>query len=95
MTEVFPRSVWSTEDTLNFWKGIADVGLLEEVVTNISTELLELLNSVQQLRDLAPIQDTGTQEHYSTTVCTITTVPFRKESTDLAVRMEKLTAKAS
>ncbi|XP_023268994.1 glucocorticoid modulatory element-binding protein 1-like isoform X2 [Seriola lalandi dorsalis] len=47
-----------SEDTLNFWKGIADVGLLGEVVTNISTELLELLNSVQQLRDLAAIQDT-------------------------------------
>ncbi|XP_071357377.1 glucocorticoid modulatory element-binding protein 1 isoform X2 [Trachinotus anak] len=47
-----------SEDTLNFWKGIADVGLLGEVVTNISTELLELLHSVQQLRDLAAIQDT-------------------------------------
>ncbi|XP_018556801.1 glucocorticoid modulatory element-binding protein 1 isoform X1 [Lates calcarifer] len=47
-----------SEDTLNFWKGIADVGLLGEVVTNISTELLELLNGVQQLRDLAALQDT-------------------------------------
>ncbi|KAG7245268.1 hypothetical protein INR49_023877 [Caranx melampygus] len=47
-----------SEDTLNFWKGIADVGLLGEVVTNINTELLELLHSVQQLRDLASIQDT-------------------------------------
>ncbi|XP_029370614.1 glucocorticoid modulatory element-binding protein 1 [Echeneis naucrates] len=47
-----------SEDTLNFWKGIADVGLLGEVVTNISTELLDLLNSVQQLRDLSAIQDT-------------------------------------
>ena len=51
----------STEDTLNFWKGIADVGLLGEVVTNISTELLELLNGVQQLRNLAALQDTGTE----------------------------------
>ncbi|KAG7500943.1 glucocorticoid modulatory element-binding protein 1-like isoform X2 [Solea senegalensis] len=47
-----------SEDTLNFWKGIADVGLLGEVVTNISTELLELLNGVQQLRNLAALQDT-------------------------------------
>uniref|UniRef100_A0A3B4BN61 SAND domain-containing protein n=1 Tax=Periophthalmus magnuspinnatus TaxID=409849 RepID=A0A3B4BN61_9GOBI len=37
-----------SEDTLNFWKGIADVGLLGEVVTNINTELLALLNGVQQ-----------------------------------------------
>ncbi|XP_040908682.1 glucocorticoid modulatory element-binding protein 1 isoform X2 [Toxotes jaculatrix] len=47
-----------SEDTLNFWKGIADVGLLGEVVTNISTELLELLNGVRQLKDLAALQDT-------------------------------------
>uniref|UniRef100_A0A3Q3X1M5 SAND domain-containing protein n=1 Tax=Mola mola TaxID=94237 RepID=A0A3Q3X1M5_MOLML len=48
----------STEDTLNFWKGIADVGLLGEVVTNISTELLELLTGVQQRREAAALQDT-------------------------------------
>ncbi|XP_049890585.1 glucocorticoid modulatory element-binding protein 1 isoform X2 [Epinephelus moara] len=47
-----------SEDTLNFWKGIADVGLLGEVVTNISTELLELLNGVQQRREPAALQDT-------------------------------------
>ena len=60
------RLVWavclSTEDTLNFWKGIADVGLLGEVVTNISTELLELLNGVQQRREPAALQDTGTEQ---------------------------------
>lgn len=54
----------STEDTLNFWKGIADVGLLGEVVTNISTELLELLNGVQQRREPAALQDTGTLQRY-------------------------------
>lgn len=47
-----------SEDTLNFWKGIADVGLLGEVVTNISTELLELLNGVQQRSEPAGLQDT-------------------------------------
>ncbi|XP_034401270.1 glucocorticoid modulatory element-binding protein 1 [Cyclopterus lumpus] len=47
-----------SEDTLNFWKGIADVGLLGEVVTNISTELVELLNGVQQRREPATLQDT-------------------------------------
>lgn len=56
----------STEDTLNFWKGIADVGLLGEVVTNISTELLELLNGVQQRREPAGSQDTGTEPHLCT-----------------------------
>lgn len=54
----------STEDTLNFWKGIADVGLLGEVVTNISTELQELLNGVQQRREPPALQDTGTVKHY-------------------------------
>lgn len=47
-----------SEDTLNFWKGIADVGLLGEVVTNINTELLELLNGVQQRRKAGALQDT-------------------------------------
>lgn len=46
-----------SEETLNFWKGIADVGLLGEVVTNISSELLQLLSGVQQCRDSAAMQD--------------------------------------
>ncbi|KAK1340296.1 hypothetical protein QTO34_018863 [Cnephaeus nilssonii] len=32
-----------SEDTLMFWKGIADVGLMEEVVCNIQKEIEELL----------------------------------------------------
>lgn len=64
-----PRSRWRSgkrsvsvpaEDTLTFWKGIADVGLLGEVVTNISSELLEMLNGVQQRQETAALQDTGT-----------------------------------
>lgn len=47
-----------SEDTLNFWKGIADVGLLGEVVTNINTELLALLNGVQQRSEPGVLQDT-------------------------------------
>ncbi|CAL1584301.1 unnamed protein product [Knipowitschia caucasica] len=47
-----------SEDTLTFWKGIADVGLLGEVVTNINTELLALLNGVQQRSEPGELQDT-------------------------------------
>ncbi|XP_034560900.1 glucocorticoid modulatory element-binding protein 1 isoform X2 [Notolabrus celidotus] len=47
-----------SEDTLNFWKGIADVGLLGEVVTNISTVLQELLSGVQQRKEPAALQET-------------------------------------
>ncbi|CAG5884230.1 glucocorticoid modulatory element-binding protein 1 isoform 2-T3 [Menidia menidia] len=47
-----------SEDALNFWKGIADVGLLGEVVTNINTELMQLLNGVLQRREQATLQDT-------------------------------------
>ncbi|XP_072226438.1 glucocorticoid modulatory element-binding protein 1 isoform X2 [Leuresthes tenuis] len=47
-----------SEDALNFWKGIADVGLLGEVVTNINTELVQLLNGVLQRREQAALQDT-------------------------------------
>ncbi|XP_015255415.1 PREDICTED: glucocorticoid modulatory element-binding protein 1-like [Cyprinodon variegatus] len=47
-----------SEDTLNFWKGIADVGLLGEVVTNINTELVQMLDGVLQRREQAVLQDT-------------------------------------
>ncbi|KAF7210693.1 glucocorticoid modulatory element-binding protein 1 isoform X2 [Nothobranchius furzeri] len=46
-----------SEDTLNFWKGIADVGLLGEVVTNISTELMQMLNGMLQRKEQSTIQD--------------------------------------
>lgn len=51
----------STEETLNFWKGIADVGLLGEVVPNISAELLELLNSVKQRNEATAGQEAGAE----------------------------------
>ncbi|KAF5909148.1 glucocorticoid modulatory element-binding protein 1, partial [Clarias magur] len=46
-----------SEETLNFWKGIADVGLMGEVVSNIRTELLEMLRGVQLRSDQTSIQD--------------------------------------
>lgn len=47
------------EETLSFWKGIADVGLMGEVVSNIRTELLEMLRGVQLRSDQANLQDVG------------------------------------
>lgn len=41
-----------------FWKGIADVGLMEEVVCNIQKEIEELLRGVQQRLIHAPFQVT-------------------------------------
>lgn len=52
---------FSLEDTLNFWKGIADVGLLGEVVTKISSELLDLLKRLQLLKESVVLQNTGTK----------------------------------
>ncbi|XP_060721728.1 glucocorticoid modulatory element-binding protein 1 isoform X2 [Tachysurus vachellii] len=46
-----------SEETLSFWKGIADVGLTGEVVSNIRTELLEMLRGVQLRSDQANLQD--------------------------------------
>ncbi|XP_069479068.1 glucocorticoid modulatory element-binding protein 1 isoform X2 [Ambystoma mexicanum] len=37
-----------SEETLMFWKGIADVGLMDEVVSNIQKEMQELLRGVQE-----------------------------------------------
>ncbi|XP_021507073.1 glucocorticoid modulatory element-binding protein 1 [Meriones unguiculatus] len=47
-----------SEDTLLFWKGIADVGLMEEVICNIQKEIEELLRGVQQRLIQAPFQAT-------------------------------------
>ncbi|XP_047648863.1 glucocorticoid modulatory element-binding protein 1 isoform X1 [Phacochoerus africanus] len=47
-----------SEDTLMFWKGIADIGLMEEVVCNIQKEIEELLRGVQQRLIQAPFQVT-------------------------------------
>ncbi|KAM8884533.1 glucocorticoid modulatory element-binding protein 1 isoform 2-T2 [Synchiropus picturatus] len=47
-----------SEDALTFWKGIADVGLLGEVVTNVSMELMEMLNGVRERQDSVALQDT-------------------------------------
>ncbi|KAG2460929.1 glucocorticoid modulatory element-binding protein 1 [Polypterus senegalus] len=46
-----------SEETLNFWKGIADVGLMGEVVSNIRNELLALLRGVQQRSGLSTLQE--------------------------------------
>lgn len=47
------------EDTLMFWKGIADVGLMEEVVCNIQKEIEEVLRGVQQRLGQSSLQITG------------------------------------
>ncbi|KAI5087157.1 glucocorticoid modulatory element-binding protein 1 [Silurus meridionalis] len=46
-----------SEETLSFWKGIADVGLMGEVVSNIRTKLLEMLRGVQLCSDQTSLQD--------------------------------------
>lgn len=50
------------EDTLMFWKGIADVGLMEEVVCNIQKEIEEVLKGVQQRLGQSSFPITGELE---------------------------------
>lgn len=57
--EIDGVALFVAEDTLAFWKGIADVGLLGEVVTNIQKELMEMLAGVQQRMGQTPLQITG------------------------------------
>ncbi|XP_058051999.1 glucocorticoid modulatory element-binding protein 1 isoform X3 [Ahaetulla prasina] len=47
-----------SEEMLMFWKGIADVGLMEEVVCNIQKEIEEVLKGVQQRLAQSPFQIT-------------------------------------
>ncbi|XP_070619896.1 glucocorticoid modulatory element-binding protein 1 isoform X3 [Erythrolamprus reginae] len=47
-----------SEEMLMFWKGIADVGLMEEVVCNIQKEIEEVLRGVQQRLAQSPFQIT-------------------------------------
>ncbi|XP_059412866.1 glucocorticoid modulatory element-binding protein 1-like [Carassius carassius] len=46
-----------SDETLSFWRGIAEVGLMEEVVSNIRSELLSLLRGVQLHTDPSSLQD--------------------------------------
>ncbi|XP_078538703.1 glucocorticoid modulatory element-binding protein 1 isoform X3 [Lissotriton helveticus] len=45
-----------SDETLTFWKGIAEVGLMDEVVCNIQKEIQELLQTVQDRLCQAPFQ---------------------------------------
>ncbi|KAG8451216.1 hypothetical protein GDO86_003453 [Hymenochirus boettgeri] len=45
-----------SEETLLFWKGISDVGLMDEVISKIENELEDLLNGVQQHAGQVPFQ---------------------------------------
>ncbi|XP_069080236.1 glucocorticoid modulatory element-binding protein 1 isoform X2 [Pleurodeles waltl] len=47
-----------SDETLTFWKGIAEVGLMDEVVCNIQKEIQELLRSVQERLCQSPFQVT-------------------------------------
>ncbi|KAM4699620.1 LOW QUALITY PROTEIN: glucocorticoid modulatory element-binding protein 1 [Discoglossus pictus] len=47
-----------SEETLLFWKGISDVGLMDEVISRIQNELEELLSGVQQRAGHTSIQVT-------------------------------------
>ncbi|XP_071993089.1 glucocorticoid modulatory element-binding protein 1 isoform X2 [Engystomops pustulosus] len=47
-----------SEETLLFWKGISDVGLMDEVISKIQDEIEELLSGVQQRIDQQPFQIT-------------------------------------
>ncbi|XP_042600947.1 glucocorticoid modulatory element-binding protein 1-like [Cyprinus carpio] len=46
-----------SDETLSFWRGIAEVGLMGEVVSNIRSELLSLLRGVQLHTDQSSLQD--------------------------------------
>ncbi|XP_051519143.1 glucocorticoid modulatory element-binding protein 1-like isoform X2 [Myxocyprinus asiaticus] len=46
-----------SDETLSFWRGIAEVGLMGEVVSNIRSELLGLLRGVQLRTDQSSLQD--------------------------------------
>ncbi|KAM4796737.1 glucocorticoid modulatory element-binding protein 1 isoform 2-T2 [Rhinophrynus dorsalis] len=45
-----------SEETLLFWKGISDVGLMDEVITKVQTEIEDLLSGVQQRAGQIPFQ---------------------------------------
>ncbi|XP_066428796.1 glucocorticoid modulatory element-binding protein 1 [Eleutherodactylus coqui] len=47
-----------SEETLLFWKGISDVGLMDEVISKVQNEIEEILSGVQQRIDHHPFQIT-------------------------------------
>ncbi|XP_056413338.1 glucocorticoid modulatory element-binding protein 1 isoform X2 [Hyla sarda] len=51
-----------SEETLLFWKGISDVGLMDEVISKVQNEIEEILSGVQQRIDHQPFQITDATE---------------------------------
>ncbi|XP_075709529.1 glucocorticoid modulatory element-binding protein 1 isoform X2 [Rhinoderma darwinii] len=47
-----------SEETLLFWKGISDVGLMDEVISKVQNEIEEILSGVQHRIDQQPFQIT-------------------------------------
>ncbi|XP_053310434.1 glucocorticoid modulatory element-binding protein 1 [Spea bombifrons] len=47
-----------SEETLLFWRGISDVGLMDEVISKVQNEIEDLLSGVQQRMDQTPFQVT-------------------------------------
>lgn len=45
-----------SEETLLFWKGISDVGLMDEVISKVQNEIEDLLSGVEQRSDQTPLQ---------------------------------------
>ncbi|KAM5181476.1 glucocorticoid modulatory element-binding protein 1 isoform 1-T2 [Mantella aurantiaca] len=45
-----------SEETLLFWKGISDVGLMDEVISKVENEIEDLLSGVQQQIDQTSLQ---------------------------------------
>ncbi|KAJ8340853.1 hypothetical protein SKAU_G00331440 [Synaphobranchus kaupii] len=46
-----------SEETVSLWKGVAEVGLMAEVVSNMRTELLALLRDIQLRSGLGALQE--------------------------------------
>ena len=53
----------SPEESLSFWQGMSEMGLVGEVVSSIRTELLALLRGVEQRGEQALLHHTGGYSH--------------------------------
>lgn len=49
----------SLDGILSLWKGVADIGLMGEVLSSIQTELVAALKEVEVRSERADLQETG------------------------------------
>lgn len=65
ITPIFP----SVDGVLSLWRGVADTGLMGEVLSSLQTELLAIFKGVELRSEKANLQKTGNFPQWDPSNC--------------------------